>query len=129
MDFLGLTQKGYVDPIRQMMREDYKEPGLEVKIKPPQRMRNLVVLDVYTYQVDGFARGSNDLLRRLRIKHMRKPVGPLEMYRVPGCVSMEAGWWLVDDGKVNWHKPHARFPIRWSESSRFVASVGLMKAY
>ncbi|KAK9886806.1 hypothetical protein WA026_018459 [Henosepilachna vigintioctopunctata] len=45
---------------------------------------------------DGFNYGSNGRYATTTMKHVRKPVGPMELFRVPATESMNYGFWMAD---------------------------------
>ncbi|KAJ8927019.1 hypothetical protein NQ314_020582 [Rhamnusium bicolor] len=130
MEFFGLTSYGFSDPIKDMMRTDYKEPD-----KPPTNLLEdgdsgknfcdrIKELDCYIGFTDGYAYKSWDRLSRMRTKYVFKPVGPYDMYRYSGATSMDYGWWQSDPvlastlNTENWYKPRVFNPITTSEMSR-----------
>ncbi|XP_050306323.1 uncharacterized protein LOC126743329 [Anthonomus grandis grandis] len=141
MEFFGLTQYGFSNPIKDMMRDDYKEPK-----KPPEgeaeseKMKKsfgekIKELDCYIGTANGFAYGSSDRLLRMRRKYMWKPVGPFEMHKYPGVNSMNYGWWNYDPAltclpaEENWYRPRVTHSITTSEMSRFINYCLTMDKY
>lgn len=128
MEWFGITQYGFQDPIKDMMRPDYIEPTkpevLDVEnYNGPKRFAELVTeLDVYLGHCDGYAYKSYDRLIRMRKKGMFKPVGPYDMYKYPGTRAMIFGWFIEDEALKNetWFKPITTNPKPSSEMSRFV---------
>ncbi|KAL1518332.1 hypothetical protein ABEB36_001971 [Hypothenemus hampei] len=125
MEFFGLTQYGFSNPVKDMIREDYKEP------KSPNHQINstksfsekIRELDCYIGTADGYAYGSNDRLNRMRRKYLWKPIGPNDIYKYPGTNSMNYGWWNYDSSlnpEENWFRPRITYSITTSEMSRFI---------
>ncbi|KAI4467087.1 sulfide:quinone oxidoreductase [Holotrichia oblita] len=79
-------------------------------------------LDCYVGRVDGYAYHSNDRLHRMRKKGTFKPVGPLTMYKYPGCTSMDYGWWRLDPALKDqtWYLSQTNYPQPVSEHTRFI---------
>lgn len=124
-----MTSYGFSDPIKDMIRPDYKEPVEkspinfeEVKRRSGQMFSDSVKeLDCYLGNVDGYAYGSWDRLSRMRRKYVIKPVGPGDMYLYPGTSSMKCGWWMCDpDLKDGWYKPRMVYGVTTSEMSRYL---------
>lgn len=69
MEFFGVTQNGVSNPIKDIMREDYKEPHAPVikdKTKEIDYGEELRELDCYIGHADGYAYKSNERLRYMR---------------------------------------------------------------
>ncbi|KAG5875465.1 hypothetical protein JTB14_028840 [Gonioctena quinquepunctata] len=126
MEFFG---NGYSNPIKDMMRSDYKEPdtppknAFEVENKSGQNFSERIKeLDCYIGFTDGYAYRSWDRLTRMRTKYVWKPVGPTDMYRYAGATSMEHGWWISDPDLVGeWYRPRTIRNITTSEISRYIS--------
>ncbi|XP_030767333.1 uncharacterized protein LOC115891072 [Sitophilus oryzae] len=132
MEFFGLTSYGFSSPIKDMLREDYREPekpdssNLEANSKDKRSFSEKIKeVDCYLGPADGYAYGSNDRLMKMRKKYIFKPVGPCDIYRYPGVNSMNHGWWQYDQDLAklskedNWFEPRIRHSITTSEMSRF----------
>ncbi|CAG9763313.1 unnamed protein product [Ceutorhynchus assimilis] len=134
MEFFGLSQYGVTDPIRDILRDDYKEPTITIGFGAPDQeitdnrhwSEKIRELDCYLGNADGYAYGSQDRLTRMRRKYMWKPVGPVDMYKYPGVNSMNFGWWHFDPEltkltrEQDWYKPRVRNSVVTSEMSRYV---------
>ncbi|KAK4884173.1 hypothetical protein RN001_000444 [Aquatica leii] len=112
MEFFGITMYGFPDPIKSLLRNDYKEPSKPISLE--ERMAKgskqtlaemLSELDVYIGSADGYTYNSHDRLSRMRIKYVRKPVGPTDMYRYAGTDAQNCGFWTDDPAIKNskWH--------------------------
>lgn len=130
MEWFGITYWGFSNAFRDMIKPGYVEPTefrnlLEAeaagKLQKPfyEELRSL---DTYMDEVDGYAYRSNERLHRMRTKGLRKPVGPTEMYRYPGCISMEIGWWVDDPAlkDAKWLKVRPFYPQPMSEATKYV---------
>lgn len=127
MEWFGITCYGVADPIKDMIKEGYREPEVQPNIRnvidgdPTKTFTELVrELDCYSGRIDGFAYRSADRLRRMRKKGMFKPVGPCEMYRFPGTDSMKYGYCDPALLGKDWYKQRVFKPNPTTEISRFL---------
>ncbi|XP_065169066.1 uncharacterized protein [Atheta coriaria] len=119
MEWFGATRYGVQDPIKDMMKTDYLEPRkpkdlvkvYESSDKTKPFATYIAELDVYLGQADGNAYKSYARLIKMRKKANFKPFGPADMYKYPGCASMEYGWFLSDPKLQNatWHVTHNQY--------------------
>ncbi|XP_024937517.1 uncharacterized protein LOC112493890 [Cephus cinctus] len=107
MEMFGLTLTGYSNFIKEVIKEDYKEPRilpnnkeiLDIRLrKNPLKTFSEVYneIDPILGTGDGFSYGSHERLRLQRKKGLTKPVGPTDIYRIPVSRSQEIGFWIKD---------------------------------
>ncbi|XP_044762612.1 uncharacterized protein LOC123319757 [Coccinella septempunctata] len=103
-------------------KSDYKEPtNLEEHKRELLSTGQATIyqilneMDVDYGMSDGFNYGSYGRYATSRNKHIRKPVGPLELYRAPPAESMKCGFWMADSclrPEDPWYQPRQRY-ARW----------------
>ncbi|XP_075978589.1 uncharacterized protein LOC142978151 [Anticarsia gemmatalis] len=135
MEFFGITLYGPQNYIKDLMREEYKEPMSKDDVKPMMNKVNeystlpknierpnvdvIRVIDIYIGRVNGFAYGSKERFIKMKRKGVIKPPFPCDMYRGPPTTSVEYGWWQHDPEILNsdWHKTRTRCPAPISPNS------------
>lgn len=106
----------------KFLKTDYQEPtNLEAHKKEMLSTGKATIyqilseMDVDYGMSDGFNYGSHGRFAMSSKKHIRKPVGPLELYRTPPTESMKCGFWIADPTlkpEDPWYHPRDRY-ARW----------------
>ncbi|XP_045451012.1 uncharacterized protein LOC123659890 [Melitaea cinxia] len=128
MEFFGISLYGPQNYIKDILRDDYKEPTTEEDVNAfmkkviqnstmPKKVERpdvdkIRIIDCYIGRVNGFAYGSSQRFIKMKRKGVLKPVGPADMYRLPATSSIEYGWWQHDPAinESSWYKTHPRRP-------------------
>ncbi|CAH1775052.1 unnamed protein product [Owenia fusiformis] len=123
MSFFGLTQLGYQNTIKSGVTPPTKLPPID---NEKYKLASIVPID----QVSGYGKGPEGSyveFTRQRMKHIRKPQGPTEIWRIPLTTSSRCGWWQKDKPlkeKEPWTYVPRHVHVN-SEMTRFVDEMSL----
>ncbi|KAK6969860.1 testis-expressed protein 49 [Biomphalaria glabrata] len=136
MSFFGLTHVGYQNTIKEISIASQKDPirsktQLGYLALPPLKdfnspPRSIVPVDDISQYGRGPDRSYNEYCR-LRMKHVRNPRDPQNVYLRPATTAQNIGWWKKDEPlrtTLPWTCVQ-RKPVIHSEMSKFVDDMKL----